>query len=46
MTKNNNYEEVASLIIKDSLDGDEFKEAFLKHYNNKALEDETLSKNI
>ena len=46
LTKNNTYEEVASLIIKDSLDGDEFKEAFLKHYNNKALEDETLSKNI
>ena len=38
LTKNNTYEEVASLIIKDSLDGDEFKEAFLKHYNNKALE--------
>ena len=46
LTKNKTYEEVASLIIKDSLDGDEFKEAFLKHYNNKALEDETLLKNI
>ena len=46
LTKNKTYEEVASLIIKDSLDGDEFKEAFLKHYNNKALNDETLLKNI
>ena len=46
LTKNNTYEDVASLIIKDSLDGDEFKEAFSKHYNNKAFEDETVSKNI
>ena len=46
LTNNKTYEEVASLIIKDSLDGDEFKEAFLKHYNNKALKDESLSKNI
>ena len=30
LTKNKTYEEVASLIIQDSLDGDEFKEAFLK----------------
>ena len=29
LTKKNTYEEVASLIIKDSLDGDEFKEAFI-----------------
>ncbi|MDA9607386.1 citrate/2-methylcitrate synthase [Candidatus Actinomarina] len=46
LTKNNTYEDVASLIIKDSLDGDEFKEAFSKHYNNKAFKDETLSKYI
>ena len=46
LTNDRTYEEVASLIIKDSLDGDEFKEAFLKHYNNKALKDETLAKNI
>ena len=46
LTNNKTYEEVASLIIKDSLDGDEFKEAFLKHYNKKALKDETLAKNI
>ena len=43
LTKNNTYEEVASLIIKDSLDGDEFKEAFTKFYNE-AIEDEALSK--
>ncbi len=42
LTKKNTYEEVASLIIKDSLDGDEFKEAFSKFYNA-AIEDETLS---
>ena len=46
LTKNNTYEDVASVIIKDSLDGDEFKEAFSKHYNNKAFEDETVSKNV
>ena len=46
LTNDRTYEEVASLIIKDSLDGDEFKEAFLKHYNNKALKDESLAKNI
>ena len=45
LTKNNTYEEVASLIIKDSLDGDEFKEAFTKFYNA-AIEDEALSKYI
>ena len=45
LTKNNTYEEVASLIIKDSLDGDEFKEAFTKFYNV-AIEDEALSKYI
>jgi len=45
LTKNNNYEEVACLIIKDSLDGDEFKEAFTKFYNA-AVEDEALSKYI
>ena len=43
LTKNNTYEEVASLIIKDSLNGDEFKEAFTKFYNA-AIEDEALSK--
>ena len=32
LTNNKTYEEVASLIIKDSLNGNEFKEAFLKHY--------------
>ena len=37
LTKNNTYEDVASLIIKDSLDGDEFKEAFSRHYNNLSL---------
>ena len=42
LTKKNTYEEVASLIIKDSLDGDEFKEAFSKFYNA-AIEDETVS---
>jgi 2-methylcitrate synthase len=46
LTNDRTYEEVATLIMKDSLDGDEFKEAFLKHYNNKALKDETLAKNI
>ena len=45
LTKNNTYEEVASLIIKDSLDGTEFKEAFTKFYNA-AIEDEALSKYI
>ena len=45
LTKNNTYEEVASLIIKDSLDGDEFKEAFTKFYNA-AIQDEALSKYI
>lgn len=45
LTKNNTYEEVASLIIKDSLDGDAFKEAFTKFYNA-AIEDEALSKYI
>ena len=45
LTKNNTYEEVASLIIQDSLDGDEFKEAFTKFYNA-AIEDEALSKYI
>jgi len=45
LTKNSTYEEVASLIIKDSLDGDEFKEAFTKFYNA-AIEDEALSKYI
>ena len=45
LTKNNTYEEVASLIIKDSLNGDEFKEAFTKFYIS-AIEDEALSKYI
>ena len=45
LTKNNTYEEVASLIIKDSLDGAEFKETFTKFYNA-AIEDEALSKYI
>ena len=34
LKKNNTYEEVASLIIKDSLDGDEFKEAFWDWFDN------------
>jgi 2-methylcitrate synthase len=45
LTKNNTYEEVASLIIKDSLNGDEFKEAFTKFYIA-AIEDEAISKYI
>tara|TARA_B100000900_G_scaffold391996_1_gene387097 strand:- start:432 stop:1493 length:1062 start_codon:yes stop_codon:yes gene_type:complete len=45
LTKKNTYEEVASLIIKNSLNGDEFKEAFIKFYNA-AIEDEALSKYI
>jgi len=45
LTKNNTYEEVASLIISDSLNGDEFKEAFIKFYNA-AIEDKTLLKYI
>tara|TARA_B100000927_G_scaffold193581_1_gene156137 strand:- start:357 stop:1418 length:1062 start_codon:yes stop_codon:yes gene_type:complete len=45
LTKNNTYEEVASLIINDSLNGDEFKEAFTKFYNA-AIEDKALSKYI
>ena len=32
LTRNNTYEEVASLIINDSLDGDQFKLAFSKWY--------------
>ena len=45
LTKNNTYEEVASLIISDSLNGDEFKEAFTKFYSA-AIEDKALSKYI
>ena len=45
LTKNNTYEEVASLIISDSLNGDEFKEAFIKFYNA-AIEDKALLKYI
>ena len=45
LTKNNTYEEVASLIINDSLNGDEFKEAFTKFYSA-AIEDKALSKYI
>ena len=33
LTKEKTYEEVASLIISDSLNGDKFKSAFSKFYN-------------
>jgi 2-methylcitrate synthase len=42
LTKNNSYEEVASLIINDSLNGDQFKESFKKYYME-SISDERLS---
>lgn len=45
LTRNNTYEEVASLIINDSLDGDQFKLAFSKFYED-ASHDDWLTKII
>ncbi len=45
LTTKNTYEEVASLIIKNSLNSSDFKEAFTKFYNT-AINDEALSKYI
>ena len=45
LTRNNTYEEVASLIINDSLDGDQFKLAFSKFYEE-ASHDDWLTKII
>jgi 2-methylcitrate synthase len=42
LTKNNSYEEVASLIINDSLNGDQFKESFKKYYME-SISDERLA---
>ena len=42
LTKNNSYEEVASLIISDSLNGDQFKESFKKYYLE-SISDERLT---
>ena len=42
LTKNNSYEEVASLIINDSLNGDQFKESFKKYYLE-SISDERLN---
>ena len=39
LTRNNTYEEVASLIINDSLDGDQFKLAFSKFYEDASHDD-------
>ena len=41
LTKTNTYEDVASLIIDNELDGDLFKKSFISHYN-KLLEDSEL----
>ena len=45
LTGNNTYEEVASLIVNDSLDGDRFKLAFSKFYED-ASHDDWLTKII
>ncbi len=39
LTKEKTYEEVASLIISDSLSGDKFKSAFSKFYHNACNDD-------
>ena len=39
LTKEKTYEEVASLIISDSLNGDKFKSAFSKFYHNACNDD-------
>lgn len=45
LTSKNTYEDVAALIIQDSFDSDNFKEAFTKFYNA-AVEDRALKKYI
>ena len=45
LTSKNTYEDVAALIIQDSFDSDNFKEAFTKFYNT-AVEDRALMKYI
>lgn len=45
LTSKNTYEDVAALIIQDSFDSDNFKEAFTKFYNT-AVEDRALTKYI
>ena len=45
LTSKNTYEDVAALIIQDSFDSDNFKEAFTKFYNT-AVEDRALIKYI
>ena len=45
LTSKNTYEDVAALIIQDSFDSDNFKEAFTKFYNT-AVEDRVLTKYI
>ena len=45
LTSKNTYEDVAALIIQDSFDSDNFKEAFTKFYNS-AVEDGALTKYI
>lgn len=45
LTSKNTYEDVAALIIQDSFDSDNFKEAFTKFYNT-AVEDRELTKYI
>lgn len=45
LTSKNTYEDVAALIIQDSFDSDNFKEAFTKFYNA-AVEDKALTKYI
>ncbi|MGY8989753.1 MAG: citrate/2-methylcitrate synthase, partial [Flavobacteriales bacterium] len=41
LTKSHTYEDVASLIIDDNLDGKLFKETFIKHYEQ-LLDDQAL----
>ena len=45
LTSKNTYEDVAALIIQDSFDSDNFKEAFTKFYSA-AVEDTALTKYI